>query len=90
VHVTVRSSCGLLLDEDLKTAEPVSVGVTLPPGVQDVVASLHVSRTWKPSDHGEPDEREIGVGIVADFVRDPAVARAVLRVPEVRECGGGI
>ena len=71
VHVRLTSPCGVIFDEDLTSTESMSVGLALPEGQRTLDASLHVSRTWKPSDAGEADERELGVGIVADFSNDP-------------------
>ena len=90
VRVTVTSPCGVLFDEDLTSADSMSLGMALPRGLQTFEASVHVSRTWKPSDAGEADDRELGVGIVADFSNDPAVALSQQRRVPLPGCGGGI
>jgi hypothetical protein len=90
VHVTLTSRCGVLFDEDLTSPESMSVGITLPEGRRTLEASVHVSRTWKPSDAGDADERELGVGIVADFSKDPAVATSQHRTLDLSGCDGGI
>jgi hypothetical protein len=90
VHVTLTSPCGVLFDEDLSSPESMSLGMALPEGQKTLAATLHVSRTWKPSDVGEADERELGVGIVADFSHNPAVATSQLRRVPLPGCGGGI
>ncbi|HLG57717.1 MAG TPA: O-antigen ligase family protein [Vicinamibacterales bacterium] len=90
VRVTLTSPCGVLFDGALTTTDPVSLGVTLPEGQPALLASLHVSRTWKPSDQGGDDDRDLGVGIVADFVSDPVLATAQTRAVTVSACKAGI
>ena len=65
-------------------------GITLPEGQESVKAFLHLSRTWKPSDHGEDDQRALGVGIVADFTTNPTLALEQHRTVKVSSCGAGI
>jgi hypothetical protein len=86
VHVTLTSPCAVLFDEALTTTASVSLGITLPEGQAILTASLHVSRTWRPSDFGGDDTRELGVGIVADVVSDPSLAQATTRVLTVPGC----
>ena len=90
MHVTLTSPCGVLFDEDVSSPESMSVGLALPEGLKTLEASVHVSRTFKPSDAGEPDDRALGVGIVADFSNDPAVVTSQLRTATLSGCGGGI
>ena len=90
VHVTVTSPCGLLFDEDLASDASMSLGMALPEGQRTLEATVRVSRTWSPSDAGEPDERRLGVGIVADFSKDQTFATSQLRAVKLSGCGGGI
>ena len=90
VHVTVTSSCGLIFDEDLASDASMSIGMVLPEGQRTLEATVRVSRTWSPADAGEPDDRQLGVGIVADFSTDPAFAANQLRAVKLSGCGGGI
>jgi O-antigen ligase/polysaccharide polymerase Wzy-like membrane protein len=90
VHVTVTSPCGLLFDEDLTSDASMSLGIALPEGQRTLEATVRVSRTWSPADAGEPDERRLGVGIVADFSKDPAFATSQLRAVTLSGCGAGI
>jgi hypothetical protein len=90
VHVTLSTPCGVLVDEALQSRRGVSVGVTLPEGQRVVQARLQVSRTWRPLDHGIDDPRELGVGIVAEFVTDPAQAVAQDRGVTLANCHPGI
>ena len=90
VHVTVTSPCGLLFDEDLTSDASMSLGMVLPEGQRTLEATVRVSRTWLPADAGEPDDRQLGVGILADFSTDPAFAKSQLRAVKLSGCGGGI
>jgi hypothetical protein len=90
VHVTLSTACGVLLDEALKSRDGISVGVTLPEGQRVIEARLQVSRTWRPEDHGIDDPRELGVGIVAEFVSDPELAVSQNRGVILPPCGPGI
>ena len=55
---------GELVLESLRT-DGESVGRTLrrPTGQDSVVIETWVSRTWKPSDYGQDDSRELGAGV---------------------------
>ena len=86
VHVTLTSPCGVLFDEDLASDTSMSVGMALPEGQRTLDATVRVSRTWTPAD----DERQLGVGIVADFSNDPAFATSQLRAVTLSGCRGGI
>jgi hypothetical protein len=90
VHVTVTSPCGLLFDEDLTSDKSMSLGMVLPEGQRTLEATVRVSRTWAPADAGEADDRQLGVGIVADFSKDPAFAASQLRAVKLSGCAGGI
>lgn len=68
VQVTVSTDCGVLWEETLRTTSPASEGVLLPAAASRVDLTVTVSRTWRPSDYGEPDTRKLGVGVVTEFV----------------------
>jgi hypothetical protein len=87
VHVTLTSPCGVLFDEDLTSDTSMSVGMALPEGQRTLEATVRVSRTWTP---GGGDERQLGVGIVADYSNDPAFATNQLRSVKLSGCAGGI
>jgi len=62
----------LVVDTRLRDGSHVTTFVPMPSGDQRVVVRTWVSRTWRPSDHGSADKRELGVA-VADwtFVERP-------------------
>jgi hypothetical protein len=90
VHVTLTSPCGVLFDEDLTSNTSMSVGMALPEGQRTLEATVRVSRTWSPADAGEADDRQLGVGIVADFSTDPSFATTQLRAVKLAGCEAGI
>jgi hypothetical protein len=90
VHVTVTSPCGVLFDEDLTSDTSMSLGMAVPQNQRTLEATVRVSRTWSPADVGEADTRQLGVGILADFSNDPAVATNQLRAVKLPGCAGGI
>ena len=53
----------LLLHSQQEDGEPVSRTVRRPVGEDSVVIETWVSRTWRPSDYGQEDTRQLGPGI---------------------------
>ena len=76
VHVSIDSPCGTAFEHDLPSKAPVAVGLTLPPSAETVSATVRVSRTWTPADHGSADTRRLGVGVVTDFLPNEVMARS--------------
>jgi hypothetical protein len=68
----------------------MSLGMALPEGQRTLEATVRVSRTWTPADAGAADQRQLGVGIVADFSQDPAFATTQLRAVTLTGCAAGI
>jgi hypothetical protein len=87
VHVTLSSPCGVLFDEDLASETSRSLGMSLPESQRTLEVTVRVSRTWMP---GGGDERQLGVGVVADFSTDPSFATTQQRTVRLPGCGGGI
>ena len=58
----------------------------LPEGMQRVVFDTDVSRTWKPSDNGQADTRDLGAAVEADFVGTPAVVASQERWIPLKSC----
>jgi len=90
VHITLTTNCGVLVDGDFTSTMPMRLGVTLPEDQGALEARVHVSRTWRPSDHGSSDERRLGVAIVAEFVADPSLTLLQDRHLPLSACGPGI
>ncbi len=86
VEVELSAPCGPVARAELKTSEPVSYGIELPPGTDPFDATIRVSRTWSPSDRGGDDGRDLGAGFVADFVDDRQAVTALGRSLEWPAC----
>jgi len=69
--LTVNAPCGVLLDRTVTDSNPLELGIEVPPGQQTVEAAVKVSRSWRPSQYGERDTRELGAGLTSDFVSGP-------------------
>jgi len=63
VAVRVWVDSALVLETDLRGADHVRRAVLLPEGAERVVLRAHVSRTWRPADHGGTDTRSLGMAI---------------------------
>ena len=86
VHVTLSNRCGTLWEETLHSFAPVTIGVILPEDERSFDASVAVSRTWQPSAFGQTDNRQLGVGIVTDFVSSGDLARSQMHAVQERPC----
>jgi len=87
VRITLSAPCGAAFEETVRTSDAISVGIELPEAQREVDARLHVSRTWKPSRHGGTDTRELGAGVVLDFVDTREQALAQMRHVAWPVCG---
>jgi len=59
-----------LIDSRRNGGEPITAAVRLPERQTRVLIETEVDRTWRPSDRGEVDTRELGPGVRWRFV-DP-------------------
>jgi hypothetical protein len=86
VRVTVDSRCGAVVDAELKSAAPLNVGVELPEGMDMLEATIHASRTWQPSARPPGDTRQLGVAVVADWLKTAGEARDQARFVTLKPC----
>jgi len=63
VRVRVRAGATPVLDLLLRDQEPVSRILPVPAGVERLPLIIETGRTWRPSDHGRPDSRRLGVAV---------------------------
>ena len=70
VDLTVWVDGAPLIESRRDGGEPISATVRIPDGQRRVVIETEVDRTWRPSDHGEADTRELGPGVRWRFI-DP-------------------
>jgi hypothetical protein len=87
VEVRLSTPCGVLWNEPLRTVDPVTLGVVLPPALGSVDTTVDVSRTWQPSAFGSDDERRLGVGISMSFVGSSSQAEEQTYTARWPDCG---
>jgi hypothetical protein len=73
VKVRITTPCQTLADEFRSDSTIEARAFVLPEGQQRIVFQTNVSRTWRPSDTGQSDARDLGAAIEADFVGTPGV-----------------
>jgi hypothetical protein len=61
VRVRIWLRDRLVVDQTLRNAAPVTEYVQSPPGQSRMMLEAQVSRTWKPSDYGQNDTRDLGL-----------------------------
>ena len=85
VTLRIATPCQEILVEELHDERLVSLALELPDD-GPLVLLTHVSRTWRPSDHGESDTRELGAGLMVDFVGSLETASDIDRRVQIRPC----
>lgn len=63
VHVRVWVDQKIVYDDDLKRSASIVRDIPAPPGQTHLVVETEISRTWRPSDFGREDPRELGLSI---------------------------
>jgi O-antigen ligase len=62
VHVQVWADSKLVYEGDLRR-DPLFLDIPATPGRTHMVIETSIDRTWRPSDHGSRDTRELGLSI---------------------------
>ena len=62
VHVQVWADGRLVYEGDLRR-DPIFLDIPAMPGKTHMVIETAIDRTWRPSDHGSRDRRELGLSI---------------------------
>ena len=70
VKVRITTDCQTLVDQFLTDDSTDARAFEIPPGQSRVVFDTEVSRTWRPSDSGNADTRELGLAVEADLRRN--------------------
>ena len=86
VKVRITTDCQTLVDQFLTDDSTDARAFEIPPGQSRVVFDTEVSRTWRPSDSGNPDTRELGLAVEADFVGTPTVVSSQERWIPLKTC----
>ena len=85
VTLRIATPCQEILVEELHNEGLVSLALELPDD-GPVVLLTHVSRTWRPSDYGQLDTRELGAGLAIDYVESLATASDIDRRVKIAPC----
>ena len=67
VTVKVWADSKLVLSRDLRKGESAMLDIPAPPGERRMIVETEVNRTFKPSEHGSNDTRELGLAM-ADWL----------------------
>jgi len=86
VKVRIATPCQTLVEEFRSDAGVDARAFELPEGQQRIVFDTDVSRTWKPSDNGQSDTRDLGAAVEADFIGTPAVVASQDRWIPLKPC----
>lgn len=86
VGVTLSTPCQTLVTDELRSSEPITIGIELPDGTQMLEATLRSSRTWQPAPEGKGDSRHLGAAVVAVFVSNADDARMTKWFVTPRAC----
>jgi O-antigen ligase len=86
VKVRITTDCQTLVDQFLTDDSTDARAFEIPPGQPRVVFDTEVSRTWRPSDSGKTDTRELGLAVEADFVGTPTVVSSQERWIPLKPC----
>ena len=86
VKVRITTPCQTLVDEFRSDSGVDARAFELPEGMQRVVFDTDVSRTWKPSDNGQADTRDLGAAVEADFIGTPGVVASQERWIPLKRC----
>ena len=63
VRVRVWADSVLVYDDDLKRSAAIHLDLAAKPGVTHLVLQTWISRTWRPTDFGRRDGRELGLSV---------------------------
>ena len=86
VTLSVVTPCQVVFERTLVDSIPVEFVLRLPNTDDRIDLAVRVSRTWSPASFGSSDTRELGAGLVTDFVDSAAEASAPSTVA-MEACG---
>jgi O-antigen ligase/polysaccharide polymerase Wzy-like membrane protein len=86
VRMRIATPCQTIVDRVFTDMSVDGQALELPEGQTRVVFETEVSRTWRPTDFGKPDRRELGAAVEADFVETPTVVSSLERWIPLKRC----
>ena len=76
VALRIVTPCQVVFERTFVDSTPVEFALRLPNTDDPIDLAVRVSRTWSPASFGSPDTRELGAGLMIDFVNSAAEASA--------------
>ena len=86
VVLRIVTPCQVLFERTLVDSTPVEFLLRLPNTDDRIDLAVRVSRTWSPASFGSSDTRDLGSGLMTDFVNSAAEASAPSAVA-MEACG---
>jgi len=86
VRLRISTPCQTIVDRLFTDMSVDGQALELPEGQTRVVFDTEVSRTWRPTDFGKPDQRELGAAVEADFIATPTVVSSLERWIPLKAC----
>jgi len=86
VRMRIATPCQTIVDRIFTDMSVDGQALELPEGQARVMFETEVSRTWRPTDFGKPDRRDLGAAVEADFVETPTVVSSLERWIPLKPC----
>ena len=86
VRLRISTPCQTIVDRVFTDMSVDGQALELPEGQTRVVFDTEVSRTWRPTDFGKLDRRDLGAAVEADFVETPTVVSSLERWIPLKPC----
>jgi hypothetical protein len=86
VRLRITTPCQTIVDRLFTDMSVDGQALELSEGQTRVVFDTEVSRTWRPTDFGKPDQRELGAAVEADFIATPTVVSSLERWIPLKPC----
>jgi hypothetical protein len=86
VRLRIATPCQTIVDRVFTDMSVDGQALELPEGQSRVVFDTEVSRTWRPTDFGKRDQRELGAAVEADFIATPTVVSSLERWIPLKPC----
>jgi hypothetical protein len=86
VRLRIATPCQTIVDRVFTDMSVDGQALELPEGQSRVVFDTEVSRTWRPTDFGKPDQRDLGAAVEADFIATPTVVSSLERWIPLKPC----
>ncbi len=71
VRVRVWADSALVYDAGLRRSSAIYLDIPAKPGATHMVLQTWISRTWRPTDFGRSDPRELGLSVRDSELREP-------------------